>query len=169
MGQMPSHEAGLTNQELINAISAYIVQIIINAYEKATPLVKLKPPPIGGFLTRTTIRHLAHARRLYRSMIKRPEDESKPYIRAKLKLINKANRWRIRKDREAWEIRRLHTSKEQGSDFYKYMNEVTRTTSTIGPILTPEGKLRSSDKGMASAFNDYLCDLMKLSTKHNID
>jgi hypothetical protein len=168
-GQMPSHEDGLTNQELMNAILAYIVQILINAYEKATPLVKLKPPPIGGFLTRTTIRHLAHARRLYRSMIRRPEDESKPYIRAKLKLINKANRWRIRKDREAWEIRRLHTSKERGSDFYRYMNEVTRTTSTIGPILTPEGKLRSSDKGMASAFNDYLCNLMKPSTKHNID
>jgi plasmid rolling circle replication initiator protein Rep len=54
MGQMPNHKDGLTNQELINAISTYIVQILINAYEKATPLVKSKPPPIGGFLTRTT-------------------------------------------------------------------------------------------------------------------
>ena len=85
-------------------MSEYIVEILTYAYEKATPLVRYKHPPIGGFLTRTTLRHLAHARRLYRTLVRTVEDESKPYVRAKLKVINKANRWRTRKDREAKKI-----------------------------------------------------------------
>ena len=76
-------------------------------------------------------------------MVKTPEDERKPYIREKLKLINKANRWRIRKDREAWEIRRLHTSKERGSDFYRYMKELYDRNHLfgLGPIPKPKLKI----------------------------
>ena len=45
------------------------------------------------------------------------------------------------------------------------MSEITRKTKTIGPIITNEGKLKSSDRDMAKAFNDFLCDLMKPSSK----
>ena len=70
-------------------------------------------------------------------------------MRAKLKVINKANRWRIRQDREAWEMRRLHTSKKRGNDFYKWMNDATRKTSKIGPVLTPDRNLKATDSEMA--------------------
>ena len=49
------------------------------------------------------------------------------------------------------------------------MNEITRKTKTLGPILTGEGKLRTSDAGMAKAFNDFLCDLMKPSSTNKIN
>jgi hypothetical protein len=166
---MPSYRDGLSGQELVNRMSEYIVEILTYAYEKATPLVRYKPPPIGGFLTRTTLRHLAHAKRLYRTLVRTVEDESKPYVRAKLKVINKANRWRIRKDREAWELKRLHMCKERGNNFYKWMNDVTRTTSKIGPILSQDGKLKATDNEMAPELNDYLCNLMTPSTIHHIN
>ena len=70
IGNMPSHKDGLSGKELVNKISEYIVEKLTYAYEKATPLVRSKLPPIGGFLTRTTLRHLAHARRLYRTLVK---------------------------------------------------------------------------------------------------
>ena len=38
------------------------------------------------------------------------------------------------------------------------MSEITQKTKTIGPIITSEGKLKSSDADMAKAFNDFLCD-----------
>ena len=63
----------------------------------------------------------------------------------------------------------MHTSKERGNDFYKWMNDVTRTTSKIGPILSPDGKLKATDNEMAPEFNDYLCDLMTPSTIHRFD
>ena len=85
-------------------------------YEQATPLVPTKPPPVGGFLSKTTIRQLAHAKRLYRTLVKTPEDEKKPRIREKLKILNKSNKWLIRQDRIAWEFRRLHLSKERGDN-----------------------------------------------------
>ncbi len=124
---------------------------------------------MGGFLSRTTIRQLAHAKRLYRTLVKAPEDEKKPRIREKLKILNKSNKWLIKQDRIAWELRRLHLSKERGNNFYRFMNEITRKTKTLGPILNGEGKLRTSDAGMAKAFNDYLCDLMKPSSTTKID
>jgi hypothetical protein len=49
------------------------------------------------------------------------------------------------------------------------LNNVTRTTSKIGPILSPDGKLIATDNEMAPEFNDYLCDLMTPSTIHHID
>ena len=70
----------LTGQELVNEMSTYIVNILKETYEKATPLVLSKPPPVGGFLSRTTIRQLAHAKRLYRTLVKTLEDEKKPRI-----------------------------------------------------------------------------------------
>ena len=45
------------------------------------------------------------------------------------------------------------------------MRKITQKTKTIGPIITSEGKLKSSDADMAKAFNDFLCDLMKPSSK----
>merc|ERR1711894_351679 len=72
--------------------------------------------------------------------------------------------WLIKQDRIAWELRRLHLSKERGDNFFRYMSEITRKTKSIGPILNGEGKLRTSDADMAKAFNDFLCDLMKPSS-----
>ena len=70
IGNMPSHKDGLSGKELVNKISEYIVEKLTYANKKTTPLVRSKLPPIGGFLTRTTLRHLAHARRLYRTLVK---------------------------------------------------------------------------------------------------
>ena len=41
-------------------------------------------------------------------------------------------------------------------------------TKTFGPIIS-DGKLRTSDKEMEEAFNDYLCNLMTLSSSYGID
>ena len=49
------------------------------------------------------------------------------------------------------------------------MNEATRKTSKIGPVLTPDRNLKATDSEMAPSFNDFLCDLMTPSTIHHID
>ena len=161
----------LKGQAQVDEISNYIANTLKEIYEQATPLLLTKPPPVGGFLSRTTIRQLKHAKRLHRTLAKTPEDEKKPRILEKLKIINKSNKWLIRQDRIAWEFRRLHLSKERGDNFFRYMSEITRKTKSIGPILNGEGKLRTSDADMAKAFNDFLCDLMKPSsiTKNDWD
>ena len=169
MGQLNIIKETLGGQEAIDKMSSFIITTIRKIYEDVTPLVLSKPPPIKGFLSKVTLRALAHAKRLYRTLVKSQEDEKKPYVKEKLKQINKANRWMIRQDRIAWEFRRLHLSKERGDDFYRFMSELTRKTMTLGPIKTPEGQLISGDREMAEAFNDYLCDLMQLSTKADID
>ena len=53
---MPSKKDGLTGQILIDTMSSYIIDILTTAYEKATPLVKVKPPPRGGYLSKVTKR-----------------------------------------------------------------------------------------------------------------
>ena len=169
MNSMPDYRSNLSGRELTDKISSYITGVLTKVYEDATPLTKSRPKPAGGFLTKNTIRHIAHAKRLYRKIVKTQEDEKKPYIREKLRLLNRSIRWMIRKDREAWELRRLHLSSKRGLDFYRFMNGITQKTKTLGPILTPDGKLRSSDKDMSPSFNDYLCDLMPPSTRHNIN
>ena len=88
-------------------MSNYIIDILTEAYVKTTPMIKVKPPPRGGYLSKATLRQLAHSKRLWRTLTKMQEDERKPHIRAKLKILNKSNRFLIRKDREAWELRRL--------------------------------------------------------------
>ena len=165
MGHLRRLKETLGGQELVNTMSNYIVSTLKKIYEESTPLVLSKPPPIGGFLSRTTIRQLAHAKRLYRTLVKTLEDEKKPRIREKLKIRNKSNKWLIRQDRIAWEFRRLHLSKEKGNNFSLFMSMIKRTTKSTGPIITSEGKLKSSDADISKAFNDFLCDLMKPSSK----
>ena len=169
MSELKSIQESWVGQEAIDKMSSFIVNTLKTIYEAVTPLCLTKPPPIKGFLSKPTIRQLAHARRLYRSLVKCVDDEKKPHIKAKLKQINKANRWMIRRDRIAWEFRRLHLSKNRGDDFYRFMNDITRKTVTLGPIRTAEGLLLSKDKDMATAYNDYLCDLMLPSTTAAID
>ena len=164
MGHLRRLKESLGGQELVNEMSSYIISTLKKIYEEATPLALSKPPPIGGFLSRTTIRQLAHAKRLYRTLVKTLDDEKKPRIREKLKILNKSNKWLIRQDRIAWEFRRLHLSKERGYNFFRFMSEITRKTRSIGPIITSEGKLKSTDEDMAKAFNDFLCDLIKPSS-----
>ena len=166
---MPQREDCASDQELVDRRSAYITEVLKRAYEEATPLVKCKPPPIRGFLSRNTIRQLYQAKKLYKVMIKCKNDLNKPNIKERLKLINKANRWMVRKDREAWEMRRLHLSKERGTEFFRFMGELTQKTNTLGPIVTPEGILKTKNKDMAEAFNEFLCNLMPTSTETNAD
>ena len=97
MKNMPSEKDGLWGQDLIDRMSSYIIDILTEAYKKATPLVKCKPPPKGGYLSKSTIRHLKHSKRLTRAK----DDINKPEIKAKLKVLSKSNRLLIRKDREA--------------------------------------------------------------------
>ena len=85
-----------------------------------------------------------------------------------MKILNRSNRFLIRKDREAWELRRLHLAENRDMNFYKFMNAITYKTKTLGPIIS-DGKLRTSDKEMAEAFNDYLCNLMTLSSFYGVD
>ena len=63
----------------------------------------------------------------------------------------------------------MHMCKERENNFYKWMNDVTRTTSKIGPILSQDGKLKATDNEMAPELNDYLCNLMTPSTTHHIN
>ena len=99
---MPSPRDGLSGQGLVDKMSKYIVDLLTRAYKKATPETKVKPPPRGGYLSKATRRQLKHAKRLWRTLTKTPEDVTKPHIRAQMKLLNKSNRFLIRKDREAW-------------------------------------------------------------------
>ena len=169
MKSMPKQKIGQTKQELIDEMSIYIVSILRNAYEEATPLIQVKPPPPRGFLSKNTIRQMAHSKKLYRALVRTTDDEKKPKIREKLLLLNRVNRHLIRKDRENWEMRTLHLSVEKEHDFYRFMNGITRKTKTLGPIHSSDSTLLTSDKEMSEAFNTYLCGLMLPSTIHNIN
>ena len=119
---MPSWKNGLTGQELIDRMSSYIIKILTKAIEEATPLVKCKPPPRGGYLSKSTIRHLKHSKRLWRTLPRTKDDINRPEIKAKLKVLSNSNRLLIRKDREAWEMRRLHLAEDRNMNLY---NRVT--------------------------------------------
>ena len=145
---MPSWKKdGLTGQELIDRMSSYIIDILTQAYEKATPLVKCKPPPRGGHLSKATIRQLKHSKRLWHTLTRTRDDINKPEIRAKLKVLNKSNRWLIRKDREAWEMRRQHLAENRNMNLYKFMNAINYKVKTLGPIMS-DGRLKTSDREM---------------------
>ena len=165
---MPSHKDGLTGQELLDRMSNYIIDIIKKAYEEATPEVKCKPPPRHGYLSKATIRQLRQSKRLWRTLTETHDDIYKPRIRAKLKVLNRANRWLIRKDREAWEMRRLHLAENKNMNLFKFMNAITYKAKTLGPIKSENGELKTSDKEMAESFNNFLCNLMTPSSNHNI-
>ena len=165
---MPSEKDGLTGQTLIDAMSSYIIDILTTAYERATPLVKVKPPPRGGYLSKTTKRQLKHSKKLWRVLTLNLDDVNKLEVKAKLKVLSKSNRWNIRKDREAWEMRRLHLAEDRHMNLYKFMNAINYKIKTLGPIMA-DGKLKTSDKDMSDAYNNFLCDLMTPSTPHNID
>ena len=92
MSHLRRLEETLRGQEQVNEMSNYIVNTLKKLWEESTPEILSKPPPIGGFLSRTTIRQLAHAKRLYRTMVKTLDDEKKPRIREKLKILNKSNK-----------------------------------------------------------------------------
>ena len=165
---MPSKKDGLTGQILIDAMSSYIIDILTTAYEKATPFVKVKPPPRGGHLSKATKRQLKHSKKLWRVLTLNRDDINKPEVKAKLKVLSKSNRWNIRKDREAWEMRRLHLAEDRQMNLYKFMNAINYKIKTLGPIMA-DGKLKTSDKEMSDAYNNFLCDLMTPSSHHNID
>ena len=112
-------------------MSKYIVNLLTRAYEKATPFTKVKPPQRGGYLSKATRRQLAHTKRLWHTLTKTQEDVTKPHIRAKMKILNRSNRFLIRKDREAWELRRLHLAENREMNFYKFMNAITYKTKTL--------------------------------------
>ena len=165
---MPSWKDGLTGQELIDRMSSYIIDILTKAYEEATPLVKCKPPPRGGHLSKATIRQLKHSKRLWRTLTRTKDDINKPKIRAKLKVLNKSNRWLIRKDREAWEMRRLHLAENRNMNLYKFMNAINYKVKTLGPIMS-NGRLKTSAREMSESFNNFLCDLMTPSSTHDVN
>ena len=48
-----------------------------------------------------------------------------------MKILNRSNRFLIRKDREAWELRRLHLAENREMNFYKFMNAITYKTKTL--------------------------------------
>ena len=85
-----------------------------------------------------------------------------------MQILNRSNRFLIRKDREAWELRRLHLAVNRETNFYKFMNAITYKAKTLGRIIS-DGKLKTSDSEMSEAFNDYLCNLMTLSSSYNVD
>ena len=159
---------GFTGQGLIDRMSSYIIDILTKAYEKATPLVKSKPPPRGGYLSKATIRQLKHSRKRWRALTVNHDDINRPEVRAKLKILSKSNRWNIRKDREAWEMRRLHLAEDRHMNLYKFMNAINYKAKTLGPIMS-NGRLKTSDKDMSDSFNNFLCDLMTPSSLHKVD
>ena len=128
---MPSPRDGLSSQGLIDKMSKYIVNLLTRAYEKATPFTKVKPPQRGGYLSKATRRQLAHTKRLWHTLTKTQEDVTKPHIRAKMKILNRSNRFLIRKDREAWDLRCLHLAENREMNFYKFMNAITYKTKTL--------------------------------------
>ena len=166
---MPSHRDHLSGQELLNRMSSYIIDIIKKAYEEATPEVKVKPPKRTGYLSTATIRQLKQSKRLWRTLTRTHDDITKPQIRAKLKLLRKANRWRIRKDREAWEMRRLHLAENKHMNLYRFMNSINYKVKTLGPIKAEDGSLKTTDREMSESFNNFLCNLMTPSSTHNIN
>ena len=73
----------------------------------------MQTPPRCGYLSKATIRQLKHSKKLWRTLAKTHDDILRPEIRAKLRILNKSNRWLIRKDRDAWEMRRLHLAENR--------------------------------------------------------
>ena len=168
MKNMPAENDDLRGQDLIDRMSTYIISLLTTAYEKATPLVKCKPPPKGGYLSKSTIRHLRHSKRLWRALTRSKDDIIKPSIKAKLKILSKSRRLLIRKDREAWEMRRLHLAEDKNMNLYRFMNSINYKVKSLGPIMS-NGKLKTTDKEMSESFNNFLCDLMTPSSHYDID
>ena len=89
----------------------------------------------------------------------------------KLKLIQKSNKFMMKRDRVTNEIRRLETSERKQRNFFDHMKGFQKKQTSEGPIRNKNGDLQSEDADMTNTFNENLGDqlLPGEKTKHRLD
>ena len=137
------------------------------AYENATPETEVKPPPPGGHLhkdTKGTIKKSkSFAKDLkWASVNGKWSPERLEKAKKKLKIIKKSYTWRMKKDREVNEIRRLETSEQKNKNFFEHMKSATKKKATkTDQVKVKNGIFRTSDPEVAEAFSEELGDQLK--------
>ena len=145
-----------------NNMADFINNNLKEAYKNATPEVEIKIPPPGGHLhkdTKSTIRKSKDfAKTLKWASINGKWSPGRlEKAKKELKIIKKSYTWRMKKDREANEIRRLETSEHKNKNFFEHMKDATKKKTTqTGPVKDKNGILRTSDPEVAQAFNETL-------------
>ena len=155
-------------------IANYFTEKFRESYLKHTPEIIVKQPPPGGELDYTTKRNIRHSKRLFKtikwaSINGSWSEERLEKAKSKLRLIKKSNKFMIRRDRVANEIRRLEISEKKQRNFFDHMKSFQKTNTTEGPIRNKDGELQTEDEHIANTFNINLGDQLLPGQKPNVD
>ena len=149
-------------RDTTDRMAEYIIDKIMEAYNEAIPLIKVKPPPPGGHLHRETRKYIKKAtrlRKIFRTLM--PGSDGHMSVWTKLKILEKCVDAMIKNDRVQKQIRQLEKSKNDHTNLYAHIKQVKSLTSCIGPILNVNGVRCSSDPEMSTSFGDLLGEQLK--------
>ena len=98
-----------------------------------------------------------------------PESVAYQQIKNNLKIINLCVESMIKRDRIAYQIRRLEISKEKGKNLYAHVKAAKGKSTTTGPVKDLNGVLRTNDQDMATAFGEHLDKQLQPGAAPNVD
>ena len=159
----------------VDTMTNYIVFKIQEAYNKAIPLVFVKPGT-QCYLQKETKAYIKRQTRL-RSRLRKLEKDgladtpTHTEVKTKLDFIDKCVDHKVDSDREQYQIRKLEISKEKNKNLFAHVNAAKSKPSVniIGPVNDMEGNLKTSDQDIANSFSDLMGEQLKSNEKPNID
>ena len=151
---------GYENKE--DCVNDYFMKEVTDAYEKATPEVLVKTPPIEGYLSQGTVQLIRRSKNRYGALKKGKDsglwsEEKIAKVKQEIKIMQKAIRFQMKRDRKNNEMRTLENSLKKNDGFYKLMNRITKKPkSSNNAVRDEEGNLQTKPADIANTFNDYL-------------
>ena len=149
-----------------DCIDDFLTKTIKDAYETATPEIIVNPPPVEGYLQQGTVQIIRKSKRSYHnlkwaSVNGKWSKERLEKAKAELKFIKKSVSFMMRRDRIVNEIRKLEISEKKGENFYKYMKNNTKKTTSTFPVRDKDRVLQTENKNIAETFNEYLGETLQ--------
>ena len=155
----------------VDEMTNYIIAKIQEAYDKAIPLVAVKPRA-QCYLHRETKAYIKRQTRL-RSRLRSLTPDTQRHIEVKslLKIIDTCVDDKLKNDRINHHIRLLEISKDKRKNLFAHVKEAKSTPSVniTGPVIDAEGVLRTSDREVAEAFSGLMGDQLKSDEKSEIN
>ena len=163
---------GYENKE--DCVNDYLRKEITDAYEKATPEVLVKNPPVEGYLSQGTVQLIRKSKNKY-GALKRGKDSGKwsaeriSKAKNELKVIQKAIRFQMKRDAKNHEMRTLENSIRKNEGFYRLMNKIMRKPKAgNNAVRNEEGELQTKPADIANTFNNYLGKTLESGEKVNV-
>ena len=145
-----------------DCVNDYLRKETTEAYEKATPEVLVKTPPIEGYLSDGTVKLIRRQKNKYGALKKGKEDKTwseEKIERAllELKVMKKAITFQMKRDRKIHEQKTIEKSVKKNDGFYRLMDKIMKKpVAKASAVRDGNGNLQTKPVDVANTFNDYL-------------